>query len=86
MSEARQGTVILKDWMMCPDGQTYLAITGTVTVVEAAEAIGFKTSRTESNFAAKITGEKEEVFVLGCQIRSFFFGKWDNQKTAFVVK
>lgn len=70
------GMVVLKEWMMCPDGQNRICVVGTVSIHNASEVAGFELGQKEANWFARIESPdgKESMNILGCQVRSVYQG------------
>lgn len=69
------GVVVLKDWIGDPaSGRQIRGFAGRVNVVSAEQALGFRTSTSESNWIAVVEGETypepERATVPGCQVRT----------------
>ena len=59
--------VTTDNWFYAPDGNSYKAVWGDVTILEDT-FLGIKTNRNASNWYAKIGTEDNHVVVAGCQI------------------
>jgi hypothetical protein len=54
-------------WFYAPDGNSYRAVWGTVTILED-NVLGIKTNRNSSNWYVKIGSDAKHVIIAGCQI------------------
>jgi hypothetical protein len=59
--------VTTDNWFYAPDGNSYKAVWGEVTILEDT-FLGIKTNRNASNWYAKVGSEDNHVVVAGCQI------------------
>jgi hypothetical protein len=59
--------VTTDNWFYAPDGNSYKAVWGDVTILEDT-FLGIKTNRNASNWYAKVGSENNHVIVAGCQI------------------
>jgi uncharacterized Fe-S cluster-containing radical SAM superfamily protein len=66
-----RGLVVTKEWILAPNGETYMAFAGTVTILNDEVAVGFRVKGNESNWIARITGASGmSINILGCQVRA----------------
>lgn len=64
------GTVHLKEWIDLPENKhSVKMLQGNITVYQNKDLCGFDASNKEANWCLKIAGEKEEMYIFGCQIR-----------------
>lgn len=66
------GTVHFKNWFAFIDGNSYMGVCGTVSIVRAVDLVGFEPQGTESNWVARVASDDGEtvVTILGCQVRA----------------
>lgn len=64
-----QGTVTCKEWIRV-NNIAFVTFNGSVTMLDAKEAFGFRMGSGDSNFVVAVRGEKEIVYLLGCQVRA----------------
>jgi hypothetical protein len=69
----RNGYVILKEYIRAPKGVQVISVYGMVTICAAKDELGFDTHDRESNWFAYIEGKKDQMAILGCQVRAFHF-------------
>ncbi|AHZ84621.1 hypothetical protein Bb109J_c1931 [Bdellovibrio bacteriovorus] len=76
VTENFDGVVVLKEWMICPDGQTYLGIKGKCSVMDNKSLVGFEATNREANFIVRVESAdgKRSINIFGCQIRSVVQG------------
>lgn len=55
-------------WFFAPDGYSYRAVWGKVTIHSDEETLGIKTNDKSSNWYILVGDEKKRVVVAGCQI------------------
>jgi len=55
-------------WFTAPDGLQYLAVWGSVKILNDSEVFGIKTNRGSSNWFALVGKNGKEIIVAGCQI------------------
>jgi hypothetical protein len=59
--------VTTDNWFYAPDGNSYKAVWGEVSILEDA-VLGIKTNRNSSNWYAMVGSKDNHVIVAGCQI------------------
>lgn len=70
------GVVLLKDWLVNPiTGENCRNVAGKITLVEAKEDFGFNPKGNETNWGVEVSGPKQGVLILGCQIRAIYYGE-----------
>lgn len=55
------------DWFLVPDGQSYKAAWGEVSILQDS-LLGVKTNSRSTNWYAKIGNDSKHIIVAGCQI------------------
>lgn len=68
------GAVILKQATWWPTGHTYHTFIGTVSVLEGKDALGFEV-KDDSNWFARIEGERGSINIPGCQVKMVLQGE-----------
>jgi len=65
------GVVYLKDWWREGPGShdMFMAVAGKISILNDEQHLGFKVQGNESNWGLRVSGETEEMFILGCQLR-----------------
>ncbi len=64
------GTVMLTDWMTAlHNGNSYVALSGVVSVLSAEELLGFDVNDRDSRWAAVIEGPTQRYVIPGCKVR-----------------
>lgn len=61
------GTVFVRNYVPCAKGKAQ-AYRGDIEVLEAAEALGLKVARGESNWFAVVRGTTSTAYVPGCEV------------------
>lgn len=76
--EKFKGSVVLKQATPWMDGRSYWGFTGTVSVLEGKDALGFEV-KDDSNWFARIESPDGEgsINVPGCQVRAVVQGEYD---------
>lgn len=70
------GVVLLKDWLINPvTGENAKNIAGKIKFVLAKEDFGFQPKGNETNWGIEVSGPKQSVLILGCQIRAIYYGE-----------
>lgn len=69
VTEGFFGTLVLKDWLEMPDGNSYKGIVGEISIVRDVDLVGFEAHGNESNWVAIVDGRTTRLVVLGCQVR-----------------
>lgn len=70
------GVVILKDWLVSPTtGENVKNVAGKITLVQAKEDFGFQPKGNETNWGIEVKGSKQNVLILGCQIKAIYYGE-----------
>lgn len=72
-TEPRNGYVFLKEYMQMAGAISAISVYGKITICPSKETLGFEPHERESNWFAYVQGEKDQVAILGCQIRGFHF-------------
>lgn len=69
----------MKDWWHGPDDRTHMVLVGQLSVLPTEQALGFPGARgVDSNWCIEVAGDRQRVFVLGCQIRTVALGEVDG--------
>jgi len=75
------GIVFLKDWIRNPNCNSPCnQLAGPIELIECKEAWGFQVRGNESNWGIRVGTDDSGVFILGCQLRSVYWGKSTNMK------
>jgi len=64
-----KGTYLINtdEWFLAPDGRTYKAVFGEVTIL-GDDILGIKTNARSANWFAKVGSDESHVIIAGCQI------------------
>lgn len=81
------GYVALKDWLVCPDSQTYLAIKGKISILKNIDVVGFDATNREANFFVRVESNdgQKSMNIFGCQIKGIYQGESPKMHQAYQV-
>lgn len=65
-----KGTVVLHDWTETPwSAEAIKGFSGDIELIAAKDVLGTDVNSRDSNWLLRVSGEKTEVYILGCQVR-----------------